>query len=96
MSPRFEKIGSVPSSWVAATQRTFVALTPPAAGERWYSHGNESLSSPLSSRLMPSFPAAKTKSVFAQAPDRIALETAVFGSGPAKLPLTTSAPFWQA
>ncbi len=96
MSPRFEKVASVPFSWEAATQRMFVALTPPAAGERWYSHGNELWSSSLSSRLVPSFPEAKTKRVFAQAGDVIALETAVFGKAPPKLPLTTSAPFWQA
>ncbi len=48
------------------------------------------------SMFTPSFPAAKTKRVFAQAGELIASSSAWEKPGPPKLPFTTRAPFWQA
>ena len=97
MSPRFEKRASaaVLARWRRRRGRSSRLLRRRPA-DRWYSHGYELWSSSLSSRSAPSFPAAKTKSVFAHAADLIALAMALFGDGPPKLPLTMSAPFAQA
>ena len=60
---------------------------------RQYSHGKVFVAFVLLLRTRPPFPAAKTKSVFLQAFDLIALLIAVDLLELPKLPLTTSAPF---